>query len=64
MSCQEPPKGRWALRVRCRYNRFSSALAALLDGQLCFDGQTMRKNSEISMRAYELIAVGKAVIRL
>jgi hypothetical protein len=52
------------LRVRCRYNRVSSALAALLDGQLCFDGQTMRKNSEISMRAYEIIAVGNAVIRL
>jgi hypothetical protein len=31
---------------------------------LCFDGQTMRKNSEISMRAYEIIAVGKAVMRL
>jgi hypothetical protein len=55
MSCQEP-EGRRALLVRCRYNRVYGAV------RFAFMIKMMREESEISMRAYEIIAAGKVVV--
>jgi hypothetical protein len=56
MSCQEPEGRRALLLVRCRYNRVYGA------GRFAFMVKMMREESEISMRAYEIIAAGKVVV--
>jgi hypothetical protein len=56
MSCPEP-ESRRAPRVRCRYNRVSRALAVLLLWSI--DAQKFGD----TMRAYEIFAVGKVMMR-